>query len=43
MLYGLSEQIRYEILGTKMLNGISKNLKDNYSHKILVKKKDKLS
>ena len=43
LLYGLSEQIRYEILGTKMLNGISKNLKDNYSHKILVKKKDKLS
>ena len=43
LLYGLSEKIRYEILGTKMLNGISKNLKDNYSHKILVKKKDKLS
>ena len=43
LLYGLSEQIRYEMLGTKMLNGISKNLKDNYSHKILLKKKDKLS
>ena len=25
MLYGLSEQIRYELLGTKMLNGISKD------------------
>ncbi len=35
-------KIRYEVLGTKMLNGISKNLKDNYSRKILLKKKDQL-
>ncbi len=42
LLYDLSEKIRYEVLGTKMLNGISKNLKDNYSYKILIKKKDKL-
>ena len=42
LLYDLSEKIRYEVLGTKMLNGISKNLKDNYSHKISLKKKDQL-
>ena len=34
LLYNISEKIRYEVLGTKMLNGISKNLKDNYYHKI---------
>ena len=33
-LYDISEKIRYEILGTKILKGISKNLKDNYSSKI---------
>ncbi len=27
-LYDISEKIRYEILGTKILKGISKNLKD---------------
>ena len=42
LLYDISEKIRYEVLGTKMLNGISKNLKDNYSHKILLKRKDQL-
>ncbi len=42
LLYNISEKIRYEVLGTKMLNGISKNLKDNYSHKIFKKKKDQL-
>ncbi len=42
LLYSISEKIRYEVLGTKMLNGISKNLKDNYSRKILLKKKDQL-
>jgi len=42
LLYDLSEKIRYEVLGTKMLYGISKNLKDNYSNKILEKKKDQL-
>jgi len=43
LLYDFSEKIRYEVLGTKMLNGISKNLKDNYSHEILIKKKDNLN
>ena len=42
LLYDISEKIRYEVLGTKMLKGISKNLKDNYSQKILFKKKDQL-
>jgi cobaltochelatase CobT len=42
LLYDLSEKIRYEVLGTKMLNGISKNLKDNYSHKLSLKKKEQL-
>jgi len=42
-LYDFSEKIRYEVLGTKMLNGISKNLKENYSNKILLKKKDQLN
>jgi len=42
LLYDFSEKIRYEVLGTKMLNGISKNLKENYSRKILLKKKEQL-
>jgi len=42
LLYSLSEKIRYEVLGSKMLNGVSKNLKENYSHKIFLKKKDQL-
>jgi len=42
LLYNISEKIRYEMLGTKMLKGISKNLKDNYSHKITLKRKDQL-
>ncbi len=41
-LYDVSEKIRYEILGTKILKGISKNLKDNYSNKVLLKRKDQL-
>ncbi len=42
VLYDISERIRYEILGTKILKGISKNLKDNYSNKITLKRKDQL-
>ena len=42
LLYDISEKIRYEVLGTKMLNGISKNLKENYSNKIFLKYKEKL-
>ncbi len=42
ILYDISEKVRYEILGTKILKGISKNLKDNYSNKIALKRKDQL-
>ena len=42
ILYDISEKIRYEILGTKILKGISKNLKDNYANKIILKRKDQL-
>ncbi len=42
MLYDISEKIRYEMLGTKMLKGIAKNLKDNYSQQIALKRKDQL-
>ena len=33
-LYEISEKIRYELLGSKMLMGIKKNLKNSYSKKI---------
>ena len=45
-LYKTSEKIRYEMLGSKMLQGISKNFQNNYSNKLKkidltkVKKKD---
>jgi len=42
LLYDISEKIRYELLGTKMLKGISKNLKENYNHKIIIKREDQL-
>ena len=38
-LYDISEKIRYEILGSKMLKGISKNLTENYNQKMDYKKK----
>ena len=41
-LYDISEKIRYEMLGTKILKGISKNIKENYSHKITITRKDQL-
>ncbi len=41
-LYDISEKIRYELLGTRMLKGISKNLSENYYQKINLKRKDKL-
>ena len=45
-LYKLSEKIRYEMLGSEMLIGISKNFQNNYSNKLKkidltkIKKKD---
>ena len=41
-LYDISEKIRYELLGKKMLRGISKNLSESYKHKITIKRKDQL-
>jgi cobaltochelatase CobT len=41
-LYAIAEKVRYETLGSKMLKGIEKNLKDNYYQIINSKKKDQL-
>ena len=41
-LYDISEKIRYELLGSKMLKGISKNFHENYNYKIKIKRKDQL-
>ena len=42
-IYELSEIVRCEILGSKMLNGIKKNLEDNYYQKINNIKKSDMS
>ena len=41
-LYDISEKIRCELLGAKMLKGISKNLHENYNQKISLTRKDQL-
>jgi cobaltochelatase CobT len=41
-LYNIAEKIRYEILGGKMLKGVGKNLRDNYSKKITSIRKDQI-
>ena len=41
-LYDISEKIRYELLGSKMLRGISANFNENYNYKISLKRKDQL-
>jgi len=41
-LYDISEKIRFELLGAKILKGISKNLKENYSQKLSLRRKDQL-
>ena len=41
-LYDIAEKIRYELLGSKMLKGISKNFNENYNQKINLKRKDQL-
>ena len=33
-LYKLSEKVRYELLGSEMLKGISKNFKKNYKYRL---------
>ena len=41
-LYAIAEKIRYEFLGSNMLKGVEKNLKDNYYQEIDLKTKDQL-
>ena len=41
-LYSIAEKIRYESIGSKMLKGIEKNLKENYNQIIEFKRKDQL-
>ncbi len=41
-LYSVAEKIRYESLGSSMLKGIEKNLKENYNQIIEFKRKDQL-
>ena len=42
-IYELSEIMRCEMLGSKMLNGIKKNLENNYYQKINYKKNDQVN
>ena len=39
-LYNIAEKIRYEVLGSKMLKGVGKNLSENYNQKISTTRKD---
>tara|TARA_B100000989_G_scaffold147477_1_gene109917 strand:+ start:1093 stop:2895 length:1803 start_codon:yes stop_codon:yes gene_type:complete len=41
-LYTITEKIRYESLGSKMLKGVKKNLENNYNQIIDTKSKDQL-
>ena len=41
-LYEVSEKIRCELLGSDMLNGIKKNINENYNNKILKKKESNI-
>ena len=41
-LYSIAEKVRYELLGSKMMKGIEKNLKENYDQIISLKRKDQL-
>ncbi|MDA7473452.1 cobalamin biosynthesis protein CobT [Candidatus Pelagibacter ubique] len=41
-LYNIAEKIRYELLGSKMLKGVGKNLSENYNQKILSNRKEQL-
>ena len=40
--YSIAEKIRYELLGSNMLKGIEKNLKENYNQLVELKRKDQL-
>jgi len=41
-LYNVAEKIRYEVLGSKILKGVGKNLIENYNQKIISTRKDQL-
>jgi len=41
-LYSIAEKIRYEALGSQMLKGVKKNLRENYDQIISLKRKDQL-
>ena len=43
IFYEISEKIRCELLGSKMLNGIKKNIDENYNNKILKKKESNIN
>ena len=42
-LYQLAEKVRYELLGSEMLKGISKNFKDNYKNRLQHLKQEKIT
>ena len=42
-LYQLAEKVRYELLGSEMLKGISKNFKDNYKNRLHYLKQEKIT
>ena len=42
IFYEISEKIRCELLGSDMLNGIKKNINENYNNKILKKKESNI-
>ena len=42
-LYQLAEKVRYELLGSEMLKGISKNFKDNYKNRLQYLKQEKIT
>ena len=41
-LYDLSEKIRCELLGSKILKGVKNNFRENYLNKLYLKRKDQL-
>ena len=41
-LYNIAEKIRYEILGSKMLKGVGKNLSENYNQKLTLTHNEQL-
>ena len=42
-LYQLAEKVRYELLGSEMLKGISKNFRENYKNRLRRLKQEKIT